>query len=139
MPGDVGIRLTGEETSAFGRVFEVRDKNVPAYGAQAFITKVAEAGVGRAVLVGVAGDQEPLDASALIKRAREAGIDLEVFTDWGALVGAIVFASESRETCTVERAVAAIRSRLIQLELSGEAINDWDALTIRGTGQSLDI
>jgi hypothetical protein len=130
-PGDVAIRETGDENSPFVRVFEVRDKNVPPYAAEASITKVAAAGIGRAALVCIAANQEPLDSEALRKRASEVGVDLELFTDWADLLRAIVFASEFREMRTAESAIAAIRRRLIQLELAPETVNEWDALTLK--------
>lgn len=130
MPGDIGVRKTAGETAAFVRVFEVRDKNVPRHAALAFVAKVAATDVRRAVLLAIAADQEPMNPAELTERARESGVDLQVFTSWAELVRAIIFSAESRETRTVETAVAAIRNRLIELELSQEALQDWDALTV---------
>jgi hypothetical protein len=134
MPGDVAVRQTPEQTSPFIRVFEVRDKNVPPHAAEASITKVAAAGIGRAALICIAADQEPLDSSALRKRACEVGVDLEVFTDWATLLRAVVFGSDMRELATIESAIAAIRKRLIQLELAEETVKEWDAITLKRPG-----
>jgi hypothetical protein len=136
MPGDVGIREAPKDTAPFTRVFEVRDKNVPPYGAEAFVAKAAAANVWRAVLIAVAAEQEPLDRSKLKARANESAVELELFTDWESLVDAIVFAADSPELLTVEAAVAAIRTRLIQLELSEETISEWDAITVRQADRS---
>jgi len=130
-PGDVAIRATPDENSPFVRVFEVRDKNVPHHAAEASIVKVAASGLGRAALVCIAANQEPLDSAALRKRAAEIGVDLEIFTDWQSLLRSIVFASEMRETPIVEAAVTSIRKRLVQLELGEATINEWDAMTLR--------
>jgi hypothetical protein len=129
MPGDVGIRAADESTS-YARVFEVRDKNVPSHAVLSFITKVAGAGVNRAVLVAIAARQETLDTLALRARAREMGVGLEIFTSWAELVRAVIFASAQPEQATIETAVATIRDRLIQLELSVEAVALWDELTL---------
>jgi hypothetical protein len=109
----------------------VRDKNVPPHAAEASVAKVAASGIGRAALVCIAANQEPLDSAALKKRAREVGVDLEVFTDWAGLLQNVIFASDLRELRTVENAIKAVRGRLIQLELAAETINEWDALTLR--------
>jgi hypothetical protein len=131
MPGDVGIREAADPESPFVRILEVRDKNVPPYGALSFISKVADAGVGRAVLVAMAATQEELSVADLQTRARQAGIDLEVFTDWLALVRSAIFAADVREVAFVESAVAAIRARIIELELPIEAVAEWDSATMR--------
>lgn len=131
MPGDIGIRATDDESAPILRIFEVRDKNVPEHAAHAVVAKVAASGVARAGLIAVARDQEPLNVGALKRRARESGIDLDVFIGWKGLVNAVVFAAEARELPTVESAVSAVRERAILLELSEEAVQLWDALTLR--------
>jgi hypothetical protein len=137
MPGDVGVR-DNNDGSDFVRVIEVRDKNVPLHAALAFAIKVADASVSRAVLVAIAADQEVLNAAELRQRAREMGVDFELFTNWAEIVRAIFFASEQKEYPMLEVAIPAIRNRLIQLELSTEAIAQWDELTIRQPDRSSD-
>lgn len=131
MPGDVGIRPVDATTDRFVRVFEVRDKSVPPHAAQAFAAKVAAADVGRAVLVAIAADQESLNVSELKARARELGVDLEVFLSWPELVRFVMFAANQRELTFVEAAVVTIRARLVDLELSTESVELWDGLTSR--------
>lgn len=143
-PGDICIRAeleTGltdqardqEPATDFTRAFEVRDKNVPPHAVLAFVEKVAQARIGRAALIAVAPNQEPLDVSRLSKRARESGVDLQIFIGWGLLVNFVVFASTGREACTLESAVAAIHNRLISLEVSEQAVREWDRLTMQVT------
>lgn len=134
VPGDVGVRADPKEGIAivspeFSRVFEVRDKNVPAHAVHAFVDKVARAGAGRATMVAVASDQEPLDIARLKARARESGVDLKVFIGWEPLVDFAIQASANREASTVEKVVASVRRRLIELELSQRAVQEWDRLT----------
>ena len=143
-PGDICIRAGVEDgygrqiqdrepTAAFTRAFEIRDKNVPPHAVLAFVEKVAQAGIGRGTLVAVATDQEPLDVLRLSRRARESGVDLKIFIGWVLLVDSIIFASIRREVWTVERAAASIRQRLIGLEVSEQAVREWDRLTMRVT------
>lgn len=129
VPGDVAIQ--GEPGGSYTRVFEVRDKAVPMHAALAFIAKVAGSSIARAGIVAVASDQKPLDQVELGTRAREAGIDLIVFTGWIDLVRAVVFAADTRELATVESAVARVRVRLTELEVPEETVFRWDALTLR--------
>jgi hypothetical protein len=129
MPGDVGVRATATPDSPFVRILEVRDKNVPEHAVQSFISKVAAADVRRAVLVCVAATQEQLSIPDLQAHAHRRGVDLEIFTDWSTLIRTVVFASERTEIVTVESAVAAIRSRLIELELPADTVTAWDAAT----------
>lgn len=133
-PGDVCVRAEPKEgyaivSSEFSRVFEVRDKNVPAHAVHAFVDKVARSGGGRATMVAVASDQEPLNITPLKTRAKETGVDLKVFIGWEPLVDFVIQASASREGPTVEKVVSSIRRRLIELELSQEAIREWDRVT----------
>jgi hypothetical protein len=129
VPGDVAIQ--DKPSGKYTRVFEVRDKVVPLHAALAFIAKVAGSGIARAGIVAVATDQKSLDHAELDIRAREAGIDLQLFTGWIDLVRAVVFAAETRELATVESAVARIRVRLIELEVPTTTVSRWDELTLR--------
>jgi len=135
VPGDIAVRASGAEDAPFSRVFEVRDKNVPLHAAQAFISKVAAAGIGRAGLIAVASDQEVLDTKELMQRARESGVDLDLFVGWSDLVHTVLFASDARELAMVETTVAAIRERLVQLEVATETLIRWDALTLRQSNE----
>lgn len=141
-PGDICIRAEVETEHSyqiqdrdhapdFTRAFEVRDKNVPPHAVLAFVEKVAQARIGRAALIAVAPNQEPLDVTRLSHRARESGVDLQIFIGWELLVDFIVFASIGREARTLESAVASIHNRLISLEVSEQAVREWDRLTMR--------
>jgi hypothetical protein len=76
------------------------------------------------------GFLEPLDVSRLSQRARERGVDLQIFIGWELLVNFVVFGSTGREVWTLESAVASIHNRLISLEVSEQAVREWDKLTI---------
>ena len=130
MPGDVGIRATGDPETAFVRIFEVRDKNVPTHAVQSFIAKLAATGIGRGIIVAVAINQEGLDFPALKQQAIQSGVDLEIFTDWRDLLRAVAFSSEMKEVDFIEASVAAIRTRFIELELPDKTISDWDRTTL---------
>lgn len=141
-PGDICIRPERDDehpdyvhdqmpAPIYARAIEVRDKNVPPHAVLAFIEKVAQAGIGRAALVAVASDQEQLDVLALSERAHQSGVDLQIFIGWDLLVTFVVFASAAREIYTVTRAIDSIRARLIELEVSAEAVREWDDLTSR--------
>lgn len=134
VPGDVAVR--DKAGGEYVRVFEVRDKPVPLHAALAYVGKVAASGIARASIVAVASNQEAIDMTQLAKAARESGIDLHIYIGWAELVRTVVFASDTRELATVESAVARIRERLVQLEVSEGAIERWDAFTVRKESSS---
>jgi len=127
-PGDVAVRsFTNSHT--LERIAEVRDKNVPDHAAIAVITKAADAGVGRAMLVAVAADQAPFDLPLLRACARERDVDILIFTGWKEIIKAVIFASAQREAYTIQHAIAAIRMRLIELEVPEDSLTQWDEMT----------
>lgn len=65
-------------------------------------------------------------------------MDLQISIGWELLVNFVVFASVGREVWTVEKAVSSIHHRLISLEVSEQAVREWDGLTMRVTAGGKD-
>jgi hypothetical protein len=132
-PGDVAVqsRALALGGSPYDRVFEVRDKPVPPHAVLMTVEKVAEANVPKATLVAIASNQPQLNVPDLRMQATDRGVWLTIFTDWSALVQSVLLGAEGSEVALIERAVARVRARLIELEALGESVECWDARTLR--------
>jgi hypothetical protein len=131
-PGDVALQ-SRELTlggSPYDRVFEVRDKPVPAHAVQMIVEKIAEAKVPKASLVAIAPDQPALDVAQLLRDASDRGVWLTAYTEWRDLIQSILLGAEGSEVAVVERAIARIRARLIELEAPTDTVQTWDAKTL---------
>jgi hypothetical protein len=132
-PGDVAVqcRELSLGGSPYDRVFEVRDKPVPPHAVLMTVEKIAEAGVPKATLVAIAGNQPQLNISDLRMQATDRGVWLTIYTHWSTLVQSVLPGAEGSEAALIERAVGRIRARLIELEAPGDTVESWDARTLR--------
>lgn len=131
-PGDVALKSSDLTLGAspYDRVFEVRDKPVPMHAAQMIVEKIAEAKVPKASLVAIAADQTTLDVAEPLGPASDRGVWLTAYTEWSALMQSILISAEGAEVDIVERAVARIRARLIELEAPADTVSAWDSYTL---------
>lgn len=132
VPGDVALKARDLTLggSPYDRVFEVRDKPVPMHAVQMIVEKIAEAKIPKASLVAVASDQVALNVADLLGPASDCGVWLSAYTEWSTLLQSILLNAEGSEVSVVERAVARIRARLIELEAPSDTVAAWDSYTL---------
>jgi hypothetical protein len=94
------------------------------------VEKIAEAKIPKASIVAIAPDQPAFDVTYLLKEASDQGVWLTAFTEWRELVQSILLGAEGSEVAVVERAIARIRARLIELEAPLDTVEAWDANTL---------
>lgn len=126
IPADVNVRRTGAE--GWERVFEVRDKAVSREDLYLLVNKCIGGHVDEAVMVAIA----PSPSMGLLDEARawvaERGVSLSVRSDWATLVGeALHWAPKPTLDGACELPVR-IEQRLIELEVSAEALALWASL-----------
>ncbi len=131
LPGDVGVRgLLGADE--WERVLEVRDKPVNSSDLISFAQKCAENGARKAAILAVSTQQQSLDASTARSWASSNGVALTVFVGWPEFVDQVLFWSAQSSEESLISAVAHIRRRMIDVEVSSKTIDEWDARTTNG-------
>ena len=124
-PGDVCVRGAAEEY-IWEKAIEVRDKPVTPVDVQIFAQKCIEMGVREAAVVMVSTAQPKLDNAKLQSWAGKFGIGLTLFYSWADLVDQALFWSEEPKPVAAAKSAAAIRRRLIGVEVSPAAVDFWD-------------
>jgi hypothetical protein len=127
-PGDVCVR-SPEDASKLEKAFEVRDKPVTETDVRIFGKKCVDMGVREAAVLMASHNQPELDAAALSRWAEGFGIGLTLFHGWLNFVDQVLFWSELPKPVAASRAVTAIHERLIEIEASTEAIDQWIKVT----------
>lgn len=129
LAGDVGVfALMNDGQYIWERVFEVRDKPVSEEDIVLFAQKCAIDGIERAAVLAVSQNQKPLDLKQAIKWSKEKGISLTVFTEWRPFIEQVFFWCHKRMDESLNIAYRRIRARLIEVEVSPQAIELWDDL-----------
>ena len=129
-PGDVCVRAV-DESDAWEKAFEVRDKPVALSDVQIFGNKCLNMGVREAAVIAVADGQVPLDDAKLSKWSVTLGLGMTVFISWKSIVDQVLFWSGDPGPITAHRAVEYIHERLIEVETSPGAVELWARLTGR--------
>ena len=133
-PADVNVRCA--EGGGWERVFEVRDKAVSREDLYLLVSKCIGGTVGEAVMVAIA----PSPSISLLEEARawaaERGIALTVFSDWAALVGQALHWGPLPTLEGASKLPARIEQRLIELEVSEEALALWASLIGASDGEA---
>ena len=129
LPGDVGVRAR-DDANAWERVIEVRDKPVSTSDAYAFAGKCLEAGVREAAILSIAGASDPTIAEAIEWSARR-GLTLTIFDGWSSFVSQALFWGEEPSPMAAAAVLARVQTRLIQVEASTDAVDEWSALALR--------
>lgn len=122
LAGDVGV---SDEADSWSLVIEVRDKPVTEDDLVLFARKTAQAGVSHAAVLAVASGQPEIETTGPVAWADEAGVCLRVYSSWSELIRDAVFWRGVSPLEFVERAVAAIRDRLVEVETSVEGVARW--------------
>jgi hypothetical protein len=129
-PGDVCI-WTSPEREAVARAIEVRDKPVRASDIHIFARRCQSEGVQDCGVLMVSQGQPALDEAALAEWADALNINLRLWCGWGPFIREALFWSESNAGQAAATAATRARVRLIEAEVSAEALENWDALTVR--------
>jgi hypothetical protein len=127
-PGDVCVR-SSEEQYIWEKAFEVRDKPVAFSDVQIFGKKCIDMGVREAAIVMVSDQQKPLDKLALYKWADRFGLGLTIFHGWTVFIDQVLFWSALPKPLAATQARACIYERLVLVEASPEAVEQWGVLT----------
>jgi hypothetical protein len=126
IPADVNVRRAGGE--GWERVFEVRDKAVSREDLYLLANKCIGGHVDEAVMVAIA----PSPSMSLLEEARawaaERGVSLSVCSDWESLVGQTLHWGPLPTLDGAAELPARIEQRLIELEVSEEALALWASL-----------
>lgn len=115
---------------------EVRDKLVSLVDCLSVLRKLGEAGVSKGAIVAIGRNQGAISQKDIELRALEAGVHLEIFTDWGLLIGQATLWSAKSDLTIAELAVETIRARAEQIRVSTAGVADWDRLTRHGDGSA---
>ncbi|MFC1832515.1 restriction endonuclease, SacI family [Thermodesulfobacteriota bacterium] len=124
LPGDVGISKQ-EAPTKWEKVFEVRDKAVSDEDVYLFVQKAIENDVNEVAVVCVHPSQSELNTNEIQVWAFERGVSLTFFLNWFEFVEQIAFWSEKPQIDGLKEAHTFIYNRLIEIEVSEEAVNNW--------------
>jgi hypothetical protein len=127
-PGDVNVR-TILDSEKFEKAIEVRDKPVAVSDIQIFGNKCLARGVSDAAILMVSENQENIDISRLNEWSLDRGLSLTLFYGWKDFIEQTLFWSEMPKLLAAKAAVGFIRSRLMAVEASPQAVAEWDRLT----------
>lgn len=129
-PGDVCIWTDGER-GLVAKAVEVRDKPVTIADIHIFARRCQTEGIQDCAVLMASPQQPPLDLSALGRWADSLGINLKLWFGWEAFVRDALFWSEQGANDVAAQIVTFARSRLVEAEVTGEALGRWDTLTCR--------
>ncbi|MCX8476766.1 MAG: restriction endonuclease, SacI family [Sphingomonas sp.] len=126
IPADVNVRRRDGE--GWERVFEVRDKAVSREDLYLLVNKCIGGEVDEAVMVAIA----PSPSMSLLDEARawaaERGVSLSVCSDWATLVGQALHWGPLPTLDGASELPGRIEQRLIELEVTEEALTLWGSL-----------
>jgi hypothetical protein len=126
IPADVNVRRAVGD--GWERVFEVRDKAVSREDLYLLVNKCIGGHVDEAVMVVIA----PSPSMGLLDEARawaaERGVSLNVFSDWATLIGQALHWAPAPTLEGASELPARIEQRLVELEVSEEALALWYSL-----------
>jgi hypothetical protein len=127
-PGDVCIRSAADPRK-FDLAFEVRDKSVKLSDIQIFGKKCIDMSVLAGAVVIAAESQEKIDMPNLSEWSSNMGIRMAIFIGWDQFISQALFWAKSSEQSVVTVAISRIEARLVEVEVSTEAILQWQKLT----------
>ena len=133
-PGDVCVRSPVD--AEWDKAFEVRDKPVTLTDVQLFALRCLAEDVREAAVVAVDDAQANLDRARLGAWADQLGIGVSVFFGWAEFVEQALFWAGDPKPAAARRAARHVRDRLIEVEVSPEAVVFWSELTARPPAES---
>ena len=131
LPGDVGVKSL-LDAKEWERVLEVRAKPISNADLISFAQKCAENGVWKAAILAASTQQENLDATDALSWASSNGVALTVFVGWPEFINQVLFWSGHSNGSSLNLAIAHIRRRLIEIEVSAQTVEEWDTRTSEG-------
>lgn len=126
VPGDVNVRMVSGD--GWERVFEVRDKPITREDLYVLVKKCQETGGNEAVMVAVAPSQPSVPVVEAQAWAAERGVALTVFTSWGELARQSLHWAPTPQLEAAAMLPSLVEQRLVELEVSGEALSLWASL-----------
>jgi hypothetical protein len=127
LPGDIGVRSPKQE--GYERVIEVRDKQVNEEDLIDFASKALRAGIFRAGVIGIAHQQPEIETNKVKQWALERGLSFTVYLGWWATIADLASWTPEGPEEWLNRIPLCVRNRLIEAEVSVEAVEEWDRLT----------
>ena len=125
-----GVRDQGEVVGQpIELAIEVRDKPVSVVDCLSVLRKLETAGISKGAIVAIAKNQPVIPRETIEARAIEAGVHLEIYSDWATLIGQIVFWSSESDRKIAIAAVQSIRDRAEEIRVTPSGIVNWDVLT----------
>jgi hypothetical protein len=122
-PGDVCVISSSGD---WEKAFEVRDKPVSPADVLVFARKCVALDVREAAVVMVASKQDHFEVDHW---AEKQGIGLTLFFGWEALATQCFFWSQLPTPNAARQAAACIHERLVKVEASPDAVQDWSSRT----------
>lgn len=134
-PGDVCIWIDANRERV-SKAIEVRDKPVTASDIHIFARRCQSENVHDCAVLMASPTQAHLDLPALTLWADALGINLKLWLGWDAFVRDAMFWSALGTTDAATLIVPYVRNRLIEAEVSKDALKNWDALTCKDLNAS---
>lgn len=132
-PGDVC--LWSDQTRARASMaIEVRDKPVSLSDIHIFARRCQTESVRDCGVLMASPQQPTLDLSGLKDWCDTIGINLKLWFGWEAFVRDALFWSNRGTWDAAAQIATSARTRLVEAEVTAEALDSWDALTCRDTG-----
>ncbi len=131
-PGDVAVlTVDSSDTGAktYEKAFEVRDKPARFSDVTIFGRTCVDRGVQEAAMVLVSLGQPSFDPVEVLQWAQSLGLSMTIFSGWTDFVEQCLFWAAPSKAEGAMLAVETIRNRLIEVEVSTEALSMWDELT----------
>lgn len=125
-PNDVVVTNSRDE---FVFSLEVRDKRMSRGDSLRAVIKSAECNVPSVGIVAVKDQGDSPDVSDAEKEARKTGVQLHVYVGFPQLVSDAALWSGQKPSDYIAEALSSTLVRLEQLEVSGEAIEQWAAIS----------
>jgi SacI restriction endonuclease len=130
-PGDVCI-WSDAERKQVEKAIEVRDKPVTAADIHIFARRCQSEKIQDCAVLLAAPKQPGLDLVGLTHWAEALGVNLKLWFGWEPFIRDALFWSGKPTNVVTALVPACARHRLVDAEVSAEALDNWDALTCKG-------
>jgi hypothetical protein len=134
VPGDVAV-VSARDDEDWERVLEVRDKPVSREDLITLASRVAEAGIGEAIMVAVAAAQPELPIDEARKWSAQRAVSLSFFREWGPLVRQVLLWAPMPTLEAAKLVPTYVLDRLVALEVPEATASAWAGLFQTGGAQ----